>query len=270
MQNKRLNSGTDIPEIGLGLFQIKDEAQCKAAVQAALDVGYRHFDTAQIYRNEQFLGDALQASNVGRNELFITTKIHIGNLGWDELIPSYDASLKRLRMDYVDLLLIHFPVTELRRPAGERMEELYKAGRTKAIGVSNYTIAHLEELLRECSVKPAVNQVELHVYLQQPELIDYCLSRGIVVEAYSPLAQGHGLDNSALAAIGAKYGKTPAQIMIRWCLDQGTVPLPKSAHQNRIVENFNVFDFSLDAEDLAELKKLNRNYRTAWDPTHVA
>lgn len=270
MQKMRMNSSTDIPELGLGLWQIKDEGECVAAVQAALEAGYRHFDTAQVYGNEQFLGQALADAGIDRKELFVTTKISPDNMGWVDLIPSFEESLQKLRLESVDLLLLHFPVTELRRPAWERMEELARDGRAKAIGVSNYTVDHLEELLKECSIKPAVNQVELHVYLQQPELIDYCRSHGIVLEAYSPLAHGYGLDNSALKDIAEKYHKTPAQVMIRWCLENGTVPLPKSVRKDRIAENINVFDFSLDMEDMSELKKLNKNYRTAWDPTHIA
>lgn len=270
MQTITLNNDTKIPALGLGLWRMKDEQECEAAVLEALRVGYRHFDTAQIYGNEAFLGAALAKSDVERKELFITTKIWTENMWWVDVIPSFEASLKNLQTDYVDLLLLHFPVTELRRPAWERMEELAQAGRAKAIGVSNYTIEHLKELLAECNIKPAVNQVELHVYLQQPELVAFCKEQGIVVEAYSPLAHGYGVDNKVLTSIGKKYNKTPAQIMIRWCLDAGTVPLPKSVHPERITENFSVFDFALTAEDMAEIEKLNTNYRTAWDPTHVA
>lgn len=270
MQQVKLNNGTTMPVLGLGLWRVKDETVCKNIVQDALDMGYRHFDTAQYYENEGFLGAALKASKVPRQEIFVTTKIKNENMWWVDLIPSFEESLARLQTDYVDLLLLHFPVTELRRPAWERMEELAKDGRAKAIGVSNYTIAHLEELLRECSIKPAVNQVELHVYLQQPELVDYCAKQGIVVEAYSPLAHGYGLDNDVLAGIAKKHGKSPAQVMIRWCLGCGTVPLPKTVHKDRLAENLAVFDFMLDETDMAELAKLNKNYRTAWDPTHIA
>jgi diketogulonate reductase-like aldo/keto reductase len=166
--------------------------------------------------------------------------------------------------------LLHFPVTELRRPAWRKMEELCKSGRAKAIGVSNYTIAHLEELLAECTVPPAVNQVELHVFLQQPELVKFCQAHNIVVEAYSPLAHGERLDDPVLAAIASKHDKTPVQVMIRWCLEIGTVPLPKSATPERIAQNLDVFDFELDSDDMAKIKSLESDFRTAWDPTHVA
>lgn len=265
-----LNNGTKIPALGLGLWQVKDEQECVAAVDAALEAGYRHIDTAQIYGNEAFVGRAGKMSGVPREEVFITTKIWNDNQFWDDVIPSFDQSLRNLQTDYVDLLLLHFPVTETRRPAWRKMEEIAKSGRARAIGVSNYTVHHLEELLRECSIKPAVNQVELHVYLQQPELVQYCKDNGIVIEAYSPLAHGNGLDNPVLAEIGKKYGKSPAQVMIRWCLDNEMVVLPKSVHLARIRDNIDVFDFKLDTDDMAKLSKLDSGLRTCWDPTHVA
>ena len=270
MEAVSLNNDTKMPALGFGLWQVSDEQACLDSVNWALEAGYRHFDTAQIYGNEAFLGKALAGSGVNRKELFITTKIWNDNFFWDDLIPSFDESLKNLQTDYVDLLLLHFPVTETRRPAWRKMEEIAKSGRAKAIGVSNYTIKHLEELLNECEIKPAVNQVELHVYLQQPELIAFCKEQGIIIEAYSPLAHGYGLDNPILADIGKKYGKSAGQVMLRWCLEIGTVPLPKSVHEDRIKENLNVLDFKLDNDDMAKLTTLDKNYRTCWDPTHIA
>ncbi|MDB5179180.1 MAG: Aldo/keto reductase, partial [Patescibacteria group bacterium] len=256
-------------QIGFGTWQLTDPAICETAVKTALDTGYRHIDTAQVYGNEAFVGRAITESGISREDIFLTTKIGTGNFDWDELPASFDESLKKLQTDYVDLLLLHFPVTQLRRPAWRQMETINKSGRAKAIGVSNYTVAHLEELLREGSIKPAVNQVELHVFLQQPELVKYCQDHGIVVEAYSPLAHGEGLSNPVLAEIAAKHHKTPVQIMLRWCLEIGTVPLPKSAHRERIQANFEVFDFKLDAGDMAQIKTLESDLRTCWDPTHV-
>ena len=270
MQTIALTEKVRIPVVGLGLWQVKDRDTCISAITAALQAGYRHFDTAQIYGNESFLGEALHASSVPREELFITTKIWNGNQSWDTLIPSFDQSLENLQTPYVDLLLIHFPVTEYRRPAWRRMEEIARSGRARAIGVSNYTVRHLEELLRECSIKPAVNQVELHVYLQQPDLVKYCRDNGITLEAYSPLAHGYGLDETVLADISKKYKKTPAQIMLRWCIEQGMVVLPKSTHAARIQENIDLFNFKLDTADMQQLAVLEQNYRTCWDPTHVA
>jgi diketogulonate reductase-like aldo/keto reductase len=270
MKPVKLNSGTTIPPLGLGLWHMKDRAECIAAVKSAMQAGYRHFDTAQIYGNEAFLGEALQAAAGARAELFITTKLWNDNMWWDDVLPSFEQSLENLRTDYVDLLLMHFPVTELRRPAWRQLEKIAKSGQAKAIGVSNYTVRHLEELLAECDIKPAVNQVELHVFLQQPGLVKYCQDNDIVVEAYSPLAHGESIDDPVLAKIASKHHKSPAQIMIRWAVEMGAIALPKSTHPDRIAENLNVFDFQLDADDLAQIATLERNLRTCWDPTHVA
>jgi diketogulonate reductase-like aldo/keto reductase len=271
MQTETLTSGNEIPVIGFGMWQLWNEAECKTAVRTALEAGYRHFDTAQFYENEKFLGDVLQKHGLPREEIFITTKIKNDNFGPDKLAPSFEQqSLKNLQTEYVDMLLLHFPVTRVRQGAWKQLEEFARAGTAKSIGVSNYTIAHLKELLASCTIKPAVNQVELHVYLQQPDLVAFCKQEGIVIEAYSPLAHGYGLDNPVLQKIGKKYGKSPAQVMLRWCVDYGTVPLPKSAHPERIKENINIFDFKLTPEDMVELGKLNEGLRTAWDPSDVA
>lgn len=261
--------GELVPQMGLGVWQVLDETECRNAVSWALESGYRHFDTAQAYDNEAFVGAALAEAGLARGELFVTTKIWNDNQYWDDLVPSLETSLKDLQTPYVDLLLLHFPVTELRRPAWRRMEQAQRAGLASAIGVSNYTIRHLEELLRECDVKPAVNQVELHVFLQQPELLAFCADHDILVQAYSPLAHGHGLGDRVLQSIAAKHGKSTAQVMIRWCVQRGLVPLPKSVRRERIVENADVFDFFLDDEDLHQILGLDSNYRTCWDPTNV-
>jgi diketogulonate reductase-like aldo/keto reductase len=266
----KLSNGSKIPTLGLGLWQIKDESECINAVLFALNAGYRHFDSAQRYENEAYLGKGLADSGIPREELFITTKIHHDNQQEGRILQSIEASLKNLQSSYVDLLLLHFPFTDTRQKAWPKLEETLKAGKAKAIGVSNYTVRHLEELLSECTIKPAVNQVELHVYLQQPELVAFCGQHDILVEAYSPLAHGYGLDSPVLAEVGKKYGKSPAQIMIRWCLEIGTVPLPKSVHEDRIKANIGVFDFKLDADDMAKLARLDKDYRTSWDPTNVA
>ncbi len=213
----------------------------------AIDILIRH----RFISTKSISVQLCKKNNIAREELFITTKIWNGNQPVKKLVPSFEESLKKLQTDYVDLLLLHFPVTETRRPAWKKMEEIYASGRAKAIGVSNYTVRHLEELLGECEVKPAVNQVELHVFLQQPELVAFCKKHDIVVEAYSPLAHGHGLNDKTLQALAAKHGKSTAQIMLRWCIQVGAVPLPKSTHAERIQENISVFDFELDASDMA-------------------
>jgi len=262
--NLKLNTGASIPQVGLGTWMLTDEKECKDAVTSALEIGYPHIDTAQAYHNEQFVGEVMKASGIARKDIFITTKIDVDNMGY-RLEDSFNKSLKKLQTDYVDLLLLHFPMTMYRRPAWPRMEEIYKSGRAKNIGVSNYMINHLEE----CEVRPAVNQFEMHVFLQSPELVDFCKQQGIVVEAYSPLARGRRMDDPTLVAIAKKHKKTSAQIMIRWCIEMGAVTIPKSAHKDRIAENFEVFDFKLDKADLKMLKTLDQDFRVSWDPTHV-
>ncbi|HEX8182979.1 MAG TPA: aldo/keto reductase [Candidatus Saccharimonadales bacterium] len=265
-----LNTGAAIPQIGYGLWRNADHDECVDAVAYALDAGYTHFDGAQIYGNEQHLGEAIANSGVDRAELFITTKIWTDNMDAGTVEPSFRESLGKLRTDYVDLLLLHFPVTETRAEAWLELENIYESGAAKAIGVSNYTVGHLEELLKTCKVKPAVNQVELSVVLQQPELVEYCKDNDIIVEAYTPLAEGHFFDDPILKELAAKHGKSVQQIMLRWCIDYSVVCLTKSAKKDRIEQNIDIFDFELDKDDMTKLKTLDQNHRTNWDPTHVA
>lgn len=269
-----MNNSNAIPQIGLGLWLTKDEKECHLAIESAIESGYTHFDSAQIYGNEKFLGDAIQDayksnSNLKREDLFITTKLWNDNQAGDLAIPSFEQSLENLQMDYVDLFLVHFPVTETRRNAWEKMEEIFESGRAKSIGVSNYMVNHLEELSKECKIIPAINQVEMHVYLQQKELRDYCAEKGIVIEAYSPLAHGNDIDNPVLEKIASKHSKTNAQIMIKWCAQNDMVVLPKSVTPERIAQNIDIFDFELDVDDLKDIESLEKNYRTCWDPTTV-
>lgn len=268
--NVTLNTGAFLPQIGFGLWRNSDKKECLDSINWALEAGYTHFDGAQAYSNEQYLGEALQASGIERSRLFVTTKIAVDNMWWTDVIPTFETSLKKLQLDYVDLLLLHFPVTEKRDAAWRRLEQIYATGQAKAIGVSNYTIKHLEEMERDFKITPAVNQVEMSVVLQQPELVSYCQSHNIVVEAYTPLAEGFFFDNPTLQAMAQKYGKSVPQIMLRWCLDYGVVALTKSAHQDRIRENLAITDFSLDPTDMEALKELDQNYRTNWNPTNVA
>jgi diketogulonate reductase-like aldo/keto reductase len=265
----KLNTGANIPQIGFGLWQNTDEDECRAAVKYALAAGFRHFDTAQIYRNEEFLGEALQEADIKREELFITTKIWNDNMINTKLIPSFEESLGKLQMDYVDLLLLHFPVTERRDGAWRKMEEIYSSGRAKAIGVSNYTVKHLKEMLEQFQVTPAANQVEMSVVLQQPELVEYCKAHKIVVEAYTPLVEGQFFNDPVLKEIAKKHHKAVPQIMLRWCVDYGVVALTKSVHPDRIKQNIDIFDFRLDEEDMKKLKALDKNYRVNWNPTNV-
>lgn len=264
-----LNNAMAIPQVGLGLWQITEPREFQAAFDAAVAAGYRHFDSAQAYHNEQLLGQAWRASGLPREEFFLTTKIHIANFSAKKTPKSFEESLENLQTDYVDLLLLHFPVPIARKKAWLELEKIKAAGRAKMIGVSNYTIRHLEEMKLYTTEMPSVNQVELHVFLQQPELVKYCENNGILIEAYSPLAHGKGMNDPVLAEIAGKHGKSPAQIMLRWCLQKGFVVLPKSITPERIQANIDIFDLTLDTDDMAQIKALDRNLHTFWDPTFV-
>ena len=269
IQNLTLNDDKIIPQVALGLWKVTDQAEFDTMFDAAIKAGYRHFDTAQVYGNEHYLGEAIKRSGLKREELFITTKINIKHFGYKHTKESFVESLKKLQLDYVNLLLLHFPVTLLRKKSWTALEEIQAEGGAKSIGVSNYTINHLEQMNEYAKVMPAVNQVELHVFLQQPELLDYCREHNIVVEAYSPLAHAQANDSEVIQAIADKHSKSYAQIMLRWCLQQNLVILPKSKTPSRIAENIDVFDFELDASDLAQLAEQDRDLRTCWSPVHV-
>ncbi|MEO7364635.1 MAG: aldo/keto reductase [Candidatus Saccharimonadales bacterium] len=264
-----LSNGVKIPQFGLGTWQVTDNTQYQTMFDAAVAAGYRHFDTAQIYNNEQLLGAAWQSAGLKRQDIFITTKIFIKNFGPKRLKSSFAESLNKLSIDQSDLLLLHFPVTILRKNAWRALEQLYAEGKTRAIGVSNYTIKHLEEMKDYAETMPHVNQVELHVFLQQPELLQYCRQNGIVVEAYSPLAHAKANDESVIQEIAAAHGKTYAQIMLRWCVEQGLVVIPKSITPSRIQENAEIFSFKLTPADLEKLATLDRDFRTCWSPVHI-
>jgi diketogulonate reductase-like aldo/keto reductase len=264
-----LGDGCVIPQIGLGLWKVTQE-EFDRSFDAAIANGYRHFDTAQVYGNEEFLGAAWKRHALRREDLFITTKIRVEAIAVGKTESTFEDSLERLQTDYVDLLLLHFPVPVMRKKAWKALEELKAAGKAKSIGVSNYTIKHLEEMKKYASEMPAVNQVELHVFLQQPELVEYCRQHNIAVEAYSPLAHAQvGMDDPVLQELAAKHGKTFAQIMLRWCVQQGFVVLPKSVTPSRVKENAEIFDFVLDDEDMKKIAGLDRDLRTCWDPTHI-
>lgn len=246
-------------------------SKCEAAVLAALEAGYRHIDTAAMYGNEASVGAALRMSGIPRESIFVTTKLWNDDHGNPE--RALDASLRRLKLDYVDLYLIHFPMRQ-RRQSWRVLQALQTQGKTRSIGVSNFTIAHLTELLAETETAPAVNQVEFHPYLYQRELLDFCTARGIVIEAYSPLTRGERLDDPRLVAIAGKYAKggltkSTAQILIRWALQHRLVVIPKSARRARIFENADVFDFEITQEDMQFLDGLNENLRMCWDPTNA-
>ena len=267
--NLTLSNNVAIPQFGLGTWQVTDHAQFDTMFVAAVAAGYRHFDTAQVYENEQMLGAAWQAAGLARKDIFITSKVWIKNFGPKKVKSSFERSLSNLGTDYIDLMLLHFPVTIFRKKAWGALEDLYDSGQIKSIGVSNYTIKHLEEMKSYARVMPHINQVELHVFLQQPELLAYCRENGIVVEAYSPLAHGKANDEPVVKRIAEAHSKTYAQIMLRWCVEEGLVVIPKSVTPSRIQENAEIFDFQLTPNEIEQLRPLDRNLRTCWSPVHV-
>lgn len=269
IKNIKLADGRTIPQIGLGLWQNKDQESFKQTIQDALEAGYRHFDSAQAYENEDLLGEALKESGIKRSELFITTKIHIKNFGPRKTIKSFKESLKKLQTDYVDLVLLHFPVPAVRKTSWLSLEELKKAGLARSIGVSNYTINHLRSMESYASELPVINQVEMHLFLQQQKLLEYCRSKNIVIEAYSPLAHAKDMNNLLIQQLAEKYQVSYAQIMLKWLLTQDVVILPKSVTSERIKQNIDLYSFELNDTDLVQLNGLNKNWHTCWNPELV-
>ncbi|KUJ70838.1 oxidoreductase [Streptomyces albus subsp. albus] len=263
-----LNNGVRMPQLGFGVWQVPD-AEAAAAVGTALEAGYRGIDTAAVYENEKGTGQAIASSGVARDELFVTTKLWNTDQGYDATLRAFDASLDRLGLDYVDLYLIHWPTPArgLYVDTWKAFEKIHADGRAKAIGVSNFHPAHLERLLAETSVVPVIDQIELHPQLQQQQARAFNAAHDIATEAWSPLGQGKGLlDSPVLAAIGHKHGKSPAQVVLRWHLQIGNVVIPKSVTPSRIRENIDVFDFELDADDLAAIAALDSGNRLGPDP----
>jgi diketogulonate reductase-like aldo/keto reductase len=262
-----LRGGMQIPLLGLGVYQSRPGEETQRAVEAALAVGYRHVDTARAYGNERDVAAGIAASGVPRDQVFVTTKLWNSDQGYDETLRACDASLARLGAERVDLYLVHWPVQKLRNDSWRAMEKLKRDGKARAIGVSNYTVRHLEELLARAKEPPSVNQVELHPFLQQRALVEFCRASGIVVEAYAPLVKAQRMDHPVLRRLARKHQATPAQVLVRWALQLGYVVLPKSVQPERIRENADVYRFELDGEDLAAMKPLDEGYRTSWDPT---
>ncbi|WP_020576117.1 aldo/keto reductase [Actinopolymorpha alba] len=263
-----LNNSVEIPQLGFGVWQVPDD-EATSAVQTAIESGYRSIDTAAIYRNEEGTGRAIAASGVPRHELFITTKLWNSEQGYDTTLAAFDESLRKLGLDYVDLYLIHWPTPGQDKyvDTWRAFEKLYADGRIRAIGVSNFHAHHLKRLFDETETVPVLNQIELHPYLAQGPLREFNAQNGIATEAWSPLAQGGDvLTDPAVVALGGKYGKTPAQVIIRWHLQLGNVVIPKSVTPTRIRENIDVFDFELSADDVAAITALDKGQRTGGDP----
>jgi len=263
----KLNNGVQMPIFGLGTYQTRSGKETQTAVLYALEAGYRLIDTAKIYGNEKDVGEVVRKSGIPREEVFITTKLWNSDHGYEAAIAACEKSLKSLGLSYIDLYLIHWPVEGLRNETWTAMETLQKEGKCRAIGVSNYMIWHLEELLRSSSTVPAVNQVEFSPYLYQKDLLEFCRSHNIQLEAYSPLTKGQKLSDPKLVAIASRYSKSPAQMLIRWVLQHGVIVIPKSSKKERIFENADVFDFTISPEDKSVLDSFNENLRTSWDPS---
>jgi methylglyoxal/glyoxal reductase len=264
----KLNNGVEIPRLGLGVYQSPPGKTTERAVSYALKIGYRHVDTAYLYGNESDVGKALHESGFSREEVFITTKVWNSDQGYDTTLQACERSLRRLGLAYVDLYLIHWPVQGRSIETWKAMVQLLQEGKARAIGVSNYTIADLTEILQNPEdigvVVPAVDQVEFHPFLYQRELLQFCKKNSMQLEAYSPLTRGKRLDHQTIVAIAKKYGKTPAQVLIRWSLQHDAVVIPKSIHEERIRENSQVFDFQLEPDDMRLLDSLNENLQTVF------
>lgn len=260
-----------MPQLGFGVYKVTNE-EIKDAVTHALNAGYRSIDTAQFYDNEAGVGEAIKESGIPREEIFVTTKVWNTHHGYDKALEAFEQSLTLLNLDYIDLYLVHWPMPkyDLYVETYKALEKLYHDGRVRAIGVSNFHIEHLERLLTECEIKPVVNQVECHPYLQQKELKAFCKENDIVVEAWSPIAKGgEVLQDEIIKEIADKYGKSAAQVVLRWHMQEGTIAIPKSVTPSRIKENIDIFDFSLTDEEMEKIASLDRNHRIGKDPNEM-
>lgn len=261
-----LHNGVKMPWFGLGVFKVNEGSEVVESVKAAIRNGYKSIDTAAVYKNEAGVGQAIKEAGVPREELFITTKVWNADQGYESTLAAFETSMEKLGLDYLDLYLIHWPKPEKTRDTWRALEKLYKNGRIRAIGVSNFHIHHLKDLMANAEIKPMVNQVEYHPHLAQTELLEFCKAEGIQLEAWSPLKQGELLTEPTIVEIADRHSKTPAQVILRWDLQTGVVTIPKSINEQRIIENANIFDFELSAEDMKALAALNKNERVGPDP----
>ncbi|MEK3890502.1 aldo/keto reductase [Bacillus sp. FSL K6-3431] len=260
-----LHNGIEMPWFGLGVWKVENGIEVANAVKVALNNGYRSIDTAAAYKNEEGVGEGIRESGVSRKDIFVTSKIANYDQGYESTLRAFDESLNRLGLDYLDLYLVHWPVPGTYIDTWRALERLYKDGKVRAIGVSNFHAHHLNSL-KESEIKPMVNQVEFHPLLSQIELRSYCKENGIQIESWSPLMQGKILDNELLVDIGKIYEKTPAQVILRWNIQCGVVTIPKSVKEHRIIENADIFDFQLSNEDMERINGLNQNQRVGADP----
>ena len=266
-----LNNEVMMPQVGLGMWQMRPSRKARKAIQIAFDAGYRHLDTAALYNNEDDAGVAVRESALPREDIFVTTKLWNSDHGYDDALRAFDSSLKLLEMDYVDLYLIHWPVSSLRRESWRALERLYDEGLCKAIGVSNYMVQHLEEMDAYANLVPAVNQIELHAYnyRSRTDILEMCGARGIAVQAYSPLTKGRRLRDKKLVEIAERYEKSAAQVLLRWLVQKDLTVLPKSSNEGRIRDNIALFDWALSDEDMMLLEGFDENEVTSWDPTNA-
>jgi diketogulonate reductase-like aldo/keto reductase len=261
-----LDSAGAIPVVGLGVWQAGRGGETREAVLTAIKNGYRHIDTARIYGNEAEVGEAVRACGVPRSEIFVTTKLWNDDHGYDQALRAFEASQKRLGLEYVDLYLIHWPVGDKRRESWRALEKLKADGLAKHIGVSNYLVPHLNEMFGYAKELPSVNQIEVHPFLQHRDTRKLCAEKKIVVEAYSPLTHAQRLKDATITEIAKSIGKTNAQVLLRWSIQSGMVTLPKSVKEHRIIENASIFDFELDAAAMKKLDALDEGNATGWDP----
>jgi len=271
-KTKKLNNGVEIPYLGLGVFQIKEGNETANAVHWAIEAGYRHIDTAALYGNEKSVGTGIRNSGIDRKKLFVTTKLWKDDMLRGSQMKAFEKSLKLLQMDYVDLYLIHWPVAGKSMESWKVLEEIYKSGKARAIGVSNFMEKHIDALLHEAKIVPAVNQVECHPHLSQQPLVDYCKKHGIVFEAWSPLGGtgGNLLDDPVLKKIADKHGKSAAQVTLRWELQRDIITIPKSIHQARIIANTDIYGFELSADEMKAIDALDKNpQRSGPNPNNM-
>jgi len=261
-----LHNGVKMPYFGLGVYLSEDGQEVINAVKWAIEAGYRHIDTASLYNNEEGVGEGLKQSGINREEVFVVSKVWNSDQGYDSTLKAFNDSLERLKLDYLDLYLIHWPVKGQYKDTWRALEHLYKEKKVRAIGVSNFLRHHLEELLKSAEIVPMVNQMEFHPYLVQQDLVDYCNTHQIQYEAWAPMMQGRIFDLESIKKISLKYGKSPAQVVLRWDLQKGVITIPKSAKKERIIDNANLFDFELSNEDIGLMDSLEKGQRFGPDP----
>lgn len=261
-----LNNNVKMPGFGLGVYKVEDGETVIDAVSSALSVGYRLIDTAGFYDNEEGVGQAIHESGIPRDEIFVTSKVWNDNQGYESTLQAFDESLKKLNLDYMDLYLIHWPVSGKFKETWRAMEKLYQEGRVRAIGVSNFHVHHLQELLKDAEVTPAVNQIEFHPHLTQDDVLNFCKENQIQMQAWSPLKKGRIFEDPQLVEIANKYNKTVPQVILRWDIQKGVATIPKTINKNRMVENAAIFDFELTSEEVEQITNMNKNERTGSNP----